>query len=293
MIQSKNILITGVSTGIGYDLTRQFIQKGYKVFGSVRSEVDAKRIGDEMGPEFQPLLFDVTNYSQIDQAAEALTKEIGQEGLAALVNNAGIAIGGPFIDLPVEKYKKQFEVNVFGLIKVTQAFLPLLGVRADHKAQPGRILQISSVSGKIGMPFMSPYTGSKHALEGISESLRKELLKFGIDVILIEPGPVKTPIWRKGSDELDPSLIEHSVYKDSLHIYRDVFVKNAVEEALSSAEVAKRIYNVFANPKPKTRYVLVSKPFKNWVVPRMLPDRFLDRYIAKILKIVKNEIRRC
>ena len=200
--KSKNILITGVSTGIGYDLAKVFLSSGYKVYGSVRKQEDADRLASQLKENFQAVIFDVTDFSEVDKAAKRLEAEIGEEGLAGLVNNAGIAVAGPFIDLSIEDFKHQFDVNVFGMIKVTQSFLPLLGARPDHSSLPGKIVQISSVSGRMGMPFVSAYVGSKYALEGISESMRKELLLYGIDVVLIEPGPIKTPIWRKSMDPL-------------------------------------------------------------------------------------------
>ena len=197
---SKNILITGVSTGIGYGAARQFIQSGYTVFGSVRTPADANRLQAELGESFTPLVFDVTDAEAIGQAARFLTNHLAGSGLGALINNAGIAIGGPIQDQPMDVFRQHFEVNVLGLVQVTQAFLPLLGARANHPVQPGRIQNISSVNGQVAIPFMGAYVGSKHAVEGLSHSLRRELALFGIRVIIVGPGAVKTPIWGKGTD---------------------------------------------------------------------------------------------
>lgn len=287
MPKSSNILITGVSTGIGYDLTKEFLRRGYSVFGSVRKQEDVDRLNSEMGEKFFPLLFDVTDFKAVDHAAKELEGRIGNEGLAGLVNNAGVAIGGPLVDLSLDDYRKQFEVNFFGAVKVTQAFLPLLGMKDQPSSDPGRIMQMSSVAGKFGMPFMSPYVSSKHALEGLSESLRKELLPYGIDVVVLEPGPIKTPIWHKGTGKEQNEKFQKSVYKDQLERFQNIFIRKAIEEAWTSAKVAKMMVDIFEKPQPKTRYPLVAKKLLNWTIPQILPDRVVDRYLGKALKLIK------
>lgn len=287
MAKSKNILITGASTGIGYDLAKVFVANGYTVFGSVRKQEDADRLTNDLGNNFHSLLFDVTDYEGVDRAAKKLEKEIGHVGLGALINNAGIAIGGPLMDLDVSEYKHQFDVNVFGLIKVTQAFLPLLGAKESPPSDPGRIIQISSIAGRHGMPFMSPYAGSKHAVEGITESLRKELLLFGIDVILIEPGPIKTPIWHKGANQAEEEKFQNSVFHVALKKFQTKFVANAVKKAWTSERAAKIIFNAFESKRPKVRYLLVPQKFKNWTLPRLMPSRVVDKVIAKAIGLLK------
>ncbi|MEQ9467584.1 MAG: SDR family oxidoreductase [Ekhidna sp.] len=287
MAKSKNILITGASTGIGYDLAKVFVGNGYTVFGSVRKQKDADRLLEDLGESFRPLLFDVTDHEAIDQAAAQLEKEIGDQGLAGLINNAGIALGGPFVDLKIDEYRYQFEVNVFGLIKVTQAFLPLLGAKETPSFDPGRIVQISSIAGKHGMPFMSPYSGSKHALEGITESLRKELLFYGIDVILIEPGPIKTPIWEKGASEAVEERFKKSVFYPALQTFQKRFVAKAVKDAWTSERAARIIFNAFEASRPKTRYLIVPGKFKNWTLPRLMPTRTVDKFLGKALGLMK------
>ncbi|MEQ9404835.1 MAG: SDR family NAD(P)-dependent oxidoreductase [Cyclobacteriaceae bacterium] len=287
MNESKNVLITGASTGIGYDLAKVFINSGYKVFGSVRKKEDANRLENELGEGFEPLLFDVTDHKAVDEAASLLTEKIGGEGLGGLINNAGVAVGGPFMDLDMEELRYQFEVNVIGLVKVTQAFLPLLGARDNHPVKPGRILQISSVAGKLSMPFLSPYAGSKHAVEGISQSLRRELQLFGIDVTIIGPGPIKTPIWNKGTGQEQDTKYAHSPFYKSLKIFQDVFVVKAIKRGWSSDKAAKIILGIYEKTNPKTRYSLVPQRFKNWTLPRLLPDRTLDKFVKKNLKLFK------
>ena len=278
-------MITGVSTGIGYDLAKIFVVNDYTVFGSVRKQPDADQLLKDLGDGFKPVLFDVTDHDAVDRAAVLMEKEIGNEGLGGLINNAGIAIGGAMLDLSIEDYRQQFEVNVIGLVKVTKAFLPLLGVRKDHPSEPGRIVQISSVAGKVGMPFMSPYAGSKHAMEGLSESLRRELQLFGIEVIVIGPGPVKTPIWSKGVIEEDNLRFKDSPFAESINIFQNSFVRDAIKNGWTSEKAAKIIFSVFESANPKTRYALVSHRFKNWILPRLLPGRALDKFVGKKLKL--------
>lgn len=285
--KSKNILITGASTGIGYDLTKVFLAKGYKVYGSVRKQSDAERLRNELGDAYRPLIFDVTDHDAIDIAANSLLEEIRNEGLGGLINNAGIAVGGPLMELTIDDYRKQFEVNVFGLIKVTQAFLPLLGARSQHQQLPGKIIQISSIAGDFGMPFMSAYASSKHAVEGISESLRKELLLFGIDVVVIQPGPIKTPIWEKGISDGGEDRFKGSVYASSLEAFQNLIQNDTVKHALEPEDVAKRIVAVFEKSNPKIRYAFVPQKLKTWILPRMLPQRLVDKVIAKKIKLIK------
>lgn len=285
MNKSKNILITGVSTGIGNELARVFAKAGYTIYGSVRNQSDAARLREEIGDQFHALVFDVTNHKSVDEAAEKLTEKIGREGLGGLINNAGIAIGGPFMDLDIEEFKYQFDVNVIGMVKVTQAFLPLLGARDKHEVLPGRIIQISSASGKFATPFMSPYVGSKHAMEGISHSLRRELQLYGIDVVIIGPGPIKTPIWNKGSNKEKDEKWKDSPFFKSLKIFQNKFIVNSLRQAWTADKAAGIILDAFESNRPKTRYTLMPQHVKNWVLPRLVPDRTLDKFFKKKLKL--------
>ena len=282
MKQSKNLVITGVSTGIGHELTRQFLAKGYRVFGSVRKQADADRLASEFGEGFTPLLFDVTDYAAIDQAVLEVEQAVGDEGLAGLINNAGIAVGGPSLHVDIKDFEYQFQVNVFGLIKCTQAFAPLLGARENHKSDPGRIINIGSVSGKLGMPFVGPYVGSKFALEGLSHSFRRELLLYGIDVIVIGPGPIKTPIWEK-SIKMEPYY--DTPYGDMLQRFEKGMVKKSIERGFTPEYLSEKIVKVFEKRKPKTRYTMAPQALVNFYLPRLLPDRWLDAITKKLMKV--------
>lgn len=280
---SKNILITGVSTGIGYGAAKQFVQRGYTVFGSVRTQSDADRLRTEFGERFTPLLFDVTDAEAVNQAAKWLTERLTDSGLGGLVNNAGIAIGGPIQHQPMATFRQHFEVNVVGLVQVTQLFLPLLGARENHPVQPGRILNISSVNGQIAIPFMGAYVGSKYAVEGLSHSLRRELALFGIQVIIVGPGAVKTSIWEKGTDM--------SAYADTPYFPAMKRFMKQVEAAeargFSVDYLGERIVAIYETNRPRVRYALVPNKLMSWIVPRLLPDRTLDWILNRIGSLTK------
>lgn len=280
---SNNILITGISTGIGYGAAKQFLQRGYVVFGSVRTQADADRLQAEFGDQFTPLLFDVTDADAVNQVAQKLTEQLTNSGLGCLVNNAGIAIGGPLQHQPVEIIRHHFEVNVFGLLRVTQAFLPLLGARDKHPVQPGRILNISSVNGQVAIPFMGAYVGSKHALEGMSHSLRRELALFGIKVIIVGPGAVKTPIWGKGTDI---SGYQHTIYYPAMQWFLKQ-VEAAEARGFSVDYLGERIVEIYETNRPRIRYALVPNKFTGWLLSQLLPDRTFDWILGRMSGLTK------
>ena len=275
---SKNILITGVSTGIGYGAAKHFVQRGYTVFGSVRQPADADRLQREFGDRFVPLLFDVTDAAAVMAAAEFLAEHLAGSGLGGLINNAGIAIGGPLQHQPMDTIRHHFDVNVFGLLQVTQAFLPLLGARKNHPVQPGRIQNISSVNGQLAIPFMGAYVGSKHAVEGLSHSLRRELALYGIGVVIVGPGAVKTPIWGKG---VDISPYENTAYYPAMQGFVKQ-VEAAESRGLSIDYLGEQIVTIHETARPRIRYALVPNKLLGWTIPRLLPDRALDWILGRI-----------
>lgn len=254
----------------------------------MRNQEDADTLLESFGDQFAPLIFDVTDYEAVDKAALELKERVGEEGLGALINNAGIAVAGPMLEIKMDDLKYQFDVNVFGLTKVTQAFAGLLGARENHSSSPGRIIQIPSVNGRIAPPFMGPYSGSKHVVEGISDSLRRELSLYGIKVVIVQPGPIKTPIWEKSSDESLYVDFLKGPYAESMMIFRNVFMGQAEKHALSSEWLAEQVVKIHQKPNPKNRYAFVPKRFQNWTMPRLLPSKTLDGIIAKSLKLRKK-----
>ena len=275
----ENILITGASTGIGYSLCKIYLENNCRVFGSVRSEKDAKRLSEEFGELFFPLTFDVTDHKAIEASVDQVKGVIMDEGLSCLINNAGIAVGGPVMHTPLEDYQKQFDVNFFGAIAVTKAYLPLLGAVDNYKNKAGKILNISSISGEVAFPFLSPYSASKFALNAFGDSLRREMLIYGIDVINIEPGPIKTPIWNKGKGA--PDEVKKSVFGPALQKFLEQ-MKVSEEQGMEADDLANEIYKVYTRKKAKTRYVFMNKKFTNFTIPKYLVSpRKLDAFVKK------------
>jgi NAD(P)-dependent dehydrogenase (short-subunit alcohol dehydrogenase family) len=203
----RSVVVTGTSTGIGWGTAKVLIARGFRVFGSVRKKADAERLAAEFGPAFVPLVFDVTDEDAVGLAAGRVGDALAGEKLFGLVNNAGIAVAGPLLELSLGDFRRQIDTNLIGVVIATKAFAPLLGTDRTLKGPPGRIVNISSVGGKNAVPFLSPYAASKFALEGLSEGLRRELLPFGIDVIVVAPGAVATPIWAKAEQvDITPYL---------------------------------------------------------------------------------------
>jgi NAD(P)-dependent dehydrogenase (short-subunit alcohol dehydrogenase family) len=275
----KSVVITGVSTGIGWGATKVLIGKGFRVFGSVRKEADAIRLKKEFGDRFVPLFFDVTDEAAVRRAAEEVRTALNGQTLAGLVNNAGIAVSGPLLELGADDIRQQMEVNVMGPFLVTQAFAPLLGADRSLKGAPGRIVNISSVGGKQAAPFIGPYAMSKFAIEAFSESLRRELMLFGIDVIIIGPGSVSTAIWSK-AEEVDITPFSNSPFFPSLKKFRDYFLAQGVR-GLPPETLGRAIHKALTTAKPKVRYAVVPDRLTNWTIPQLLPKRFVDRLIAK------------
>ena len=207
--------MTGTSTGIGWGCAKVLIGRGFRVFGSVRKGADAERLKREFGANFMPLLFDVTDEAAVHRAARQVEAALDGETLAGLVNNAGIAKAGPLLHLPIEELREQLEINLVGQVIVTQAFAPLLGAEPGRKGAKGRIVMISSVGGTAANPFMGPYNASKFGIEGLSESLRRELMVHGIDVIIVAPGAIATPIWDK-AEQIDTTRYANTAYAPSL-----------------------------------------------------------------------------
>jgi len=280
----NTILVTGASSGIGYGAAKEFASKGYQVFGSVRTETDAKRLQAEIGSGFTPLLFDVTDSNALYEAVQQVALIVKEKGLAGLINNAGIATSGPLIYQPLDEIRWQFEVNVIAQIAVIQAFLPLLKARRSAALKPGRIINISSVGGKIAAPFIGAYAGSKHALEGISHSLRRELQIHGIDVIIIGPGAVNTPIWDQESAQ-DTSRYAATEYGKPIQAFQRYLI--GIGKAGYSPEVVGQfIRKVFETQNPKARYAIVPNPIPTWLLPLALPDRWLDKLIGRNLGLL-------
>jgi len=277
----QSVVVTGVSTGIGWGITKVLIQQGFRVFGSVRKPQDAERLSKEFGEGFVPLFFDVTDEPAV-QAAERLVREqLHGETLFGLINNAGIAVPGPLMHLPTDDFRHQIEVNLVSVLIVTKAFLPLLGADHSLRGEPGRIVNISSVGGKAGGPFLGAYAASKHGLEGFSESLRRELMLYGIDVIIVGPGSVATPIWDK-AEKVDISTYAGTEYVESARRLQEYMVQNG-RKGFPPEKVGEVVLHTLTTPKPRVRYAVVPENFISQLIQMILPKRVIDSFIARNL----------
>ena len=282
----KIVVITGVSTGIGYSSAKILCGSGYRVFGSVRKQEDAEKVTSEFGANFTPLIFDVTDSKGIQENAEIVkSKLLPGEALAGLVNNAGVAMGGPINLIDTDVFRQQFEVNFFGLIEVTKTFLPMLGA-VKNSMQQGKIINISSISGRRAHPFVAPYTASKFAVEAFSDALRREMLLYGVDVILIEPGPIKTAIWDKVPD-LDDNDFTGTDYEHSLRKFYKMFIEMG-KKGFDADIIGNRVKEILQDPSPKTRHVITPNRFINFTLPGILPDRMFDKLVGKGLGLLKK-----
>jgi NAD(P)-dependent dehydrogenase (short-subunit alcohol dehydrogenase family) len=281
----KSVVITGASTGIGRATAKLLLDRSFRVFGSVRKAADAERLKSEFGANFTALLFDVTDEAAVLSAAREVRAALNGETLSGLVNNAGIAVAGPVLELAADEFRRQMDVNVIGPIITTQAFGPLLGADPSLKGPKGRIVMISSVAGRNGNPLMSAYSASKHAIEGLSESLRREMMLFGIDVIIIAPGAVKTPIWAK-AEEIDTSPYKNSPYFPALQKIRAYMLRMG-SIGLPPEKIAEAIFEALTSPNPRVRYQITPDPMQH-LIAGLLPKRTVDKIIAKRLGLTPS-----
>ena len=281
----KSVVVTGSSTGIGWGIAKVLVAKGFRVFGSVRKAEDGERLKTEFGANFTPLIFDVTDTAAVARGAEQVAAALGGETLSGLVNNAGIAVAGPLLYLKLDEFRQQIEVNLTGQLIVTQAFAPLLGADRSRKGKPGRIVMISSGGGKNAFPFLGPYSASKFGLEGMAEALRRELMIFGIDVIIVAPGAVATPIWDK-AEAVDVQQYDNTPYTKPLAGVKTSMLALG-RNGLPPEKLGEAVHTALTVAKPKTRYSVTPQPFQNFLMLN-LPKRIVDNMIARQLGLRKN-----
>jgi NAD(P)-dependent dehydrogenase (short-subunit alcohol dehydrogenase family) len=278
MTAGNSVVITGASTGIGRACALRMDTLGWRVFAGVRTEEDAFSLRSGTSDRLAPLQLDVTNPDSIEQARLTVERTLGEAGLSGLVNNAGIAYGGPVEFLELDGLRAAFEVNFFGLIAVTQAFLPAL--RAGH----GRIVNMSSNSGLVAAPFLTPYTASKWALEALSDALRVELDPWKIRVAVIEPGAINTPIWSKGKATV--ARIRERLPREAAALYNEPV--RSIEAGLRphgipAENVARAVEHALTARRPRTRYVVGTDAALTRLVAR-LPDGVRDALFKKRLQ---------
>jgi len=278
-MESQAIVVTGASSGIGADAAAALARRGYTVFAGVRSDADGAR-AEAAHPNLRALRLDVTDAASIAAAARAV--EASGIALHGVVNNAGIAVAGPLELLPVDELRRQFEVNLFGAVAVTQAFLPAL------RAARGRIVFVGSIAGRLAVPFVAPYGASKFALRAIADALRVELRPFGLTVVLIEPGSVKTPIWQKGRDEkgrlmtlLGPEA--PALYGGAIDAMFAT-IEQQERSGMPVEQVSAAIVDALTARKPKTNYLL-GAPARAGSVLAMLPAGLRDRAMRSSMRL--------
>lgn len=275
---ARSVLVTGASSGIGAAAALRLARRGFHVYAGVRKPSDGEALEERAGPNLEPLKLDVTDAESIEAAVQHITRQTGDRGLAGLVNNAGIAVAGPVEFLETEDWRAQFEVNVFGAVAVTRACLPLL------RRGQGRIVNMSSLSGRFAPPFMGPYSSSKHALEAISDALRIELQPWAIDVAVVEPGSIATPIWEKGVDRAD-AIVERlptrarELYGEVIDTMRSQATEMG-ERGIPPRHVARAVEHALAARRPRTRYVVGRDAKMTLAATRFLPDRVRDRLVT-------------
>jgi len=272
-------VITGASTGIGEATARRLSGNGFRVFAGVRKEADAERLRSAGAT---PVTIDVTDPGSIAAAASLVGGEVGEGGLAGLVNNAGAGIPGPIEFISIDDLRRQFEVNTFGHVAVTQAFMPML------RRATGRIVFVGSVGGRTALPFIGPYAGSKAAIASMAVSLRQELAREGMHVAVVEPGTVATPIWDKG--ERDVKRAVESLPPEGRERY-GLSIEKGGETAtrmgrrgIKPDRVARVIEKALTSGRPRTRY-LVGDAWIQYPLSRVLPDRVFDRVVARQMGI--------
>ena len=280
-----HVLVTGSSSGIGRATALTLARHGLRVFATVRRAEDAEALqvaagAVGVGNTVRPVLLDVTDPAGIAEAAELVRRELAERGgaLVGLVNNAGIVVGGPVEEVPLERLREVLEVNVVGVVAVTQAFLPLL------RAGRGRIVNVSSVSGRVAAPFLGAYAASKFALEALSDALRVELRPWGLRMVLVEPGPVATPFWDKGHAEYDERESGEeragSPYARYAPALRARF-RESEAGGLPAEAVAQAIHRALVVPRPRARYLVTRRPLLFALFSRLAPDGVRDAWLGQ------------
>jgi len=274
----KHILITGVSSGIGRDALRLLHSKGYHIFGSVRRTADAQELTHEYPERFTPLIFDVQDHDAVVNASKNVYNTCDK--LHGLINNAGVAVPGPLQYMSEEDFERQLDINIKAVRRITNVFLPLLGATPNFNGSPGRIINISSVAGLFNSPFNGAYSISKHALESMTDIYRRELRRYGIKVIAIEPGPIKTDIWKKNLNSMEKYA--DTDYYDVLQ-KANTIIENAEKSALPVARISNLILKCLEKKHPKTRYIVHRNRMVFKLLAYYLPDKIVDWIVHKTL----------
>lgn len=282
----RSVVITGASTGIGEACALRLDRAGFRVFAGVRKSADGDALRTKASSRLVPVQIDVADQASIDAARAFVESAVGAAGLSGLVNNAGIAIAGPIEVVPLDELRQQLEVNVIGQVAVTQAFMPLL------RKQRGRVVFIGSIAGRVSTPVLGPYSASKHAIEAIGDALRQELRPWGMQVAIVEPGNIRTPIWGKAdemADRIDAGVSAegHRLYDPAIKKMREV-VAGMGNVGISPDQVAKVVEHALTASKPKTRYIVGRDAHLQAVLRTVVPSRVMDGLVERQLKLKRD-----
>ena len=274
----RGVVVSGASTGIGEAVALHLDGLGFTVFAGVRKTSDGENLRSRASERLTPIYLDVTDADGIAESVAVVRQVMGENGLAGLVNNAGIAVASPLEFLPIPELRRQLEVNVIGQLAVTQAYLPLL------RQGEGRIVFISSISARVAAPFLGPYACSKFALEALADSLRRELLSWDLHVAIIQPGRIATPIWEKSltaADELaarlDPAAQDY--YGSAMAFTRQRIAQRRGGTPVE--RVAEVTAHALTSPRPKIRYLVGRDARIGALLAWLLPNRWTDNLIAR------------
>ncbi len=277
--KQRTVVVTGASSGIGASCVRYLEKKGFHVYASVRKRADADAITALGSSRLEPLLLDVADAESIAKAAQTVSAALNGEGLAGLVNNAGVAFDVPLECVDMGTLRQQLEVNAIAPVAVTQAFLPLL------RRERGRVVNVSSINGRVASPFSGPYCMSKFALEAFTDCLRQELADWQMHVAVIEPGSIDTAMWDKGR-EYDWSAVaskhDLDLYADGYQAYRK-FSDKIASQAIPCDAVSQAVFHALTAKRPRTRYLVGTDARVYARLAQICPDRVLDWVGRKVM----------
>lgn len=287
----SQVLITGCSTGIGKACVLHLARRDWTVFAGVRRLADAEALrkeAPEIAASIIPTALDVTDRASIQAAAEQISRATGSAGLTGIVNNAGISVNGPVELVPIDDWKRQFEVNFFGHIAVTQAMLPLLRTyaAATPGPRPARIVMMSSIAGRLAQPIVGPYCSSKFALEAMSDALRMELRAQRIGVSLVEPGAIESEIWRKGQEEAAAKDLAHPLagpYEDLIAGIK-IGAAKAAHGAIPASRVARAVERCLTSRRAPVRVLVGPDAQVAAALKSLMPSRWMDALLDGVLR---------
>jgi NAD(P)-dependent dehydrogenase (short-subunit alcohol dehydrogenase family) len=272
-------MVTGTSSGIGHAFSKLAVGRGARVFGTVRNQEDAAQVADELGPRYCPLICDVRDEKAVADAAEQIRSLLDGKRLSGLVNNAAVAIPGPLMLQPLEELRAQLETDLVSLFIVTKALGPLLGVDPGLIGPPGRIVNMSSIGGKLRQPFATAYIASKHGVEGFTGALRRELQVYGIHVSAVAPGLVSTQVWDKVAKL--KGRYDGTAYEEPFNKGIATMVEGGTRHGISPDAIAKVIWQAMTDPHPKLRYRPSNYPILEHGALMALPKRAIDWALAR------------